>query len=692
MIILKEHSLTPKDVVNPVSMKLDLIERSSSAQPEFATGEPPEMVDWVMTTEWPANGIVWRVRDLDDQTTGTGKWSMKLEHVIGILEDVKLRGQIKTETLAGKKGAQTCDAETAFRYVLNKQKTKDWKLGNFAFRASEPFAFNGGSILDALQTITASLEGAYWELNTTKYPFTIDVLQRDESVGGEMRYGRNITGVIKKTITRAGMYTVIIPIGKNNLKLPEGSLSRNVDLYGSIEHDEVDQGLDTVDKLRSWAKARLRKHCEPTVSITVNGLNLSQDTGEDLDDIKLNRVCRIPLPKWGKTIKEHVTKLSWPDCIKEPKVFTVTLANNETDVTSIIKQAVKGGGGGAGGRDDAANAEEDHAWFEDTTDHVSMVAMAIIGKDPDGDVDWKRVADITVDGEGIHSVVTALKGDVKEYGTRIDQNEKGIGLVVGTYDNGGQYIKAGEICLAINDSNEAEATIRANKIYLLGQTIANQITADYIKAKISNIATLMVNAMTMTGGLSASGDIRTSGTLGGYDLTCRGQDMREAIISATVDGNTLKLKNCKGDETTFSKATTLSGEWSGNQWIVTASPQGNQLTSDHIQVHPVSSQGGDYTDVYVGTTNGSSWSHHGNAARLTLSFESGYAKLKDGNGSTLAQKQNDWSYSNTASQSSSSPGNAAKTYNVSKGYDYAYFNVTVNGESKRIVVHMMNNQ
>ena len=195
--------------------------------------------------------------------------------------------------------------------------------------------------------------------------------------------------------------------------------------------------------------------------------------------------------------------------------------------------------------------------------------------------------------------------------------------------------------------------------------------------------------MALNGGLSASGDIRTSGTIGGYDLTCRGQDMREAIISATVSGNTLTLKNCKGDETTFSKATTLSGEWSGDQWIVTASPQGNTLSSDHISVHPVSSQGGDYTDVYVATTNGSNWSNHGSATRLTLYLESGYARLKDGNGSVLAQKQNDWSYSNTASTGSSSPGSSAKTYNVNRNNNYVWFSVTVNGESKRITVHLM---
>ena len=332
MIVLQEHSLTPKDVIRPTGMKLELAAQQSSAQPEFTTGTPPEWNDWIRTTEWPAAGMVWRVKDLDDQIAGGGRWSMKLEPIICTLRDKRLKGKIATETVAGKKGAQTVTAEAAFQYVLKQQKTKDWKLGDFAFSDAQPYSFNGESLLDALETITASLENAYWEFDTTKYPFVLHVRKRDKSIGGEMRLSRNITGPIKKSITRSGMYTVFKPIGKNNMQLPEVTLSKNTELYGEIEHTETDQSLDTEAKLRMWGKMKLRNHCEPVVSYTVVGQNLSRDTGEDLDDIKLNRVCRIPLPKWGRNIKEQVTRLSWADCIKEPKSFTVTLANNAADV------------------------------------------------------------------------------------------------------------------------------------------------------------------------------------------------------------------------------------------------------------------------------------------------------------------------------------------------------------------------
>ena len=577
MIVLKEHSLTAKDVIRPNGMKLELVERASTANPDFNTGKPPDFGDWIQTTERPATGMVWRIRDVDDQTAGDDKWSMKLEHIINILKDTSLDGEVKPATITGNKKDTSCTAKQAVQFLLKKQ--SDWTLGDFAFSKSAPYSFNGDDLFSALETVTASLDGACWEYDTTKSPFKLHVRKKSDVIGGEMRLSRNITGPVRMTTTRNGMYTRIKPIGKNNLKLPEGSLTKNTGLYGDVHHTETDQSLDTVAKLRSWAQERLNRHCEPPVTIQVQGLDLSQATGEDLDNIKLNRYCRIPLPKWGNAIKEYVTKLSWADCIKDPMAMSVTLANNQNDVTSIIKNISKSSSRGS--RTDAANAEEDHAWFEDTNEHVGMVAEAIIGRDPETGVDWKRVSQIIVDGEGIHQAVDRIDGSVKKQGTRIEQNEKKVGLVVGTYDSGGNYIKAGEICMAINESGQSEATIEASKIHLLGQTIAQQISAEYISTKMAAIPTLNVNnviAMSIkipVGGSGSMSSVATETYVKGCVYNLRLQH----------SGNTYTLQQQAlgttgwTDVGSFSRATSLSGVWSSGVLTVTATPQGNTLTA-----------------------------------------------------------------------------------------------------------------
>lgn len=636
MQLLNDHSLERDgDRMMPVMMKIDLTERASTVGATVKSRKVPKLNRWVITDEGPTAGMVWRVRDTNDQHIGAGKLTLTVESVVNILKDKIMFGKITPKEITGNSKAEECTAKQAIQYILKKQDVKDFELGTIDYTDSNPYTFNGDDLFSAIETVTASLEDAYWDINFSKYPFKLNIRRLSEDGWSEMRMNRNITGIINKSQSKNNMYTVFYPIGRNNLKLPgDGCLTKNTGTYGRIEKTEADQSMDTVAKLRAWAREKLRNHAKPLATITIPGRYMAEATGEKLDRIRINRICRVPIDG-ESTIEERVIRISWNDWVKDPEGITVTLCNQENDVASIIKEIQKRGGGGKGGRDDAENAEEDHAWFEDTTSHVAMVAEAIIGKNEEG-VDWKRVAEIIVDGEGIHQKVSAMEGDVEKYGTRLDQNEKAIGLVVGTYDDGGNFIKAGGITAAINDDGSADVFIEARKIHALGEFIANRITAEYISSKIANIATLSVKAIAMSGGLSASGDIRTSGTIGGYDLFCRGQDMREAIISASVSGNTLKLKNCKGEETTFSKATSLSGEWSGNTWTVTASPQGNTISVIPV-VHPVSSQGGDYTDIYVATASGSGFTNHGNATRLTLRRNGNYVQLVTATGAVLAQ-------------------------------------------------------
>lgn len=177
---------------------------------------------------------------------------------------------------------------------------------------------------------------------------------------------------------------------------------------------------------------------------------------------------------------------------------------------------------------------------------------------------------ITQTANMIDMEVTRAKAAEGTLSGRITVEAGKITQIVSAVGQNGE-VTAASICLAINNGGST-ATINANKIYLLGQTIANTITADYISSKIANIPLLSVQAIALSGGISStSGDIRTGGTVGGANLYLGTQNMDEAIVSATVSGNTLTLTNVKGDSVTFSKAVTLTGAWSGGTVTVSAS-------------------------------------------------------------------------------------------------------------------------
>ena len=659
MLLLNGRSLRPARKVPIETMSLQLKERESSATVTPADMTGIQLNSWLKDETEPGKGIVWRVRSISAAYANQTQ-TVQLEHLIATLKDVLLFGEHKAAQITGNAKATTCTAKQAVQYILKKQ--GDWTLGAFDFNVTNPYKFDGDSLFEALETVTNSLPDAWWSYDFSTYPFRLNITKAPENVGSEMRAGRNLK-TITRTVDKTGMYTRFYPIGANDLHLDEEYVEKNTAAYGVISKVETDGSIDSQAELRRWANERLADHAEPTVTIDVEGVELAKDTGVSLDSVALGRKCRIPLPEYGTTILERIVTLNYPDKIHQPKVFKATLANNKTDITKIIAEALKKGG--RGGRAAAKREKQDLAWFEDTNDHVSMCAIGIIGVDAKGEPDWIRMTQLVADGTGLHSTVQSLQKDVVLSQTRLDQNEKSIGMVV-EVRNGKELIKAGEICLAINDSNESTATINAKKIYLLGKTIADTIDANYISAKIGTIPTLKGIAASFVGNVSCSALIANDGIyIGGKSLNNPVNYVQ--LTGPTNNEYTLRVTHLDGTYTnyTFSRATTLSGQWSGNKWTVTASPQGN--TIDVLpQVHAVSSQGGNYTNVYVGTHDGSNWTNHGSATKLTLSASGLTVNLTDPNGSILATISAENPYPNSASMTQHQ--NAAGTKNFTAYY------------------------
>lgn len=579
MILLNGRSLTPKRKIPLEAMSIQLKERDSTATMTPADMTGIQVNSWVCDETEPGKGIVWRVRSIS-QAFATKTPTVQLEHTIVTLKDVLLFGEHKADAITGNAKATTCTAEQAIRYILRKQ--NDWTLGAFDFKnVSNPYKFDGDTLFEAIETVTNSLQDAWWDYDFSTYPFKLNIRKKNSTKECELRARRNLK-TITKAIDKSGMYTRFYPIGQKDLHIDGDYVEKNAGTYGVISHVETDQSITDKAELRRWAEEQLKLHAEPTVTIDVEGLELADATGEKMDRMKLGAVCGIPLPEYGTEINERIVSLTYQDKIRNPEVVKITLANNRTDVTKIIADVIRKGG--RGGRASAKKQKEDFAWFEDTTQHVAMCAKGIIGTDAKGEPNWIKLTNLIADGEGIHGIVQSIQNKTVLYETRFDQNEKSIGMVV-EVRNGKEMIKAGEICLAINESKEAEATIRASKIYLLGQTIANTITANYINTKIAGMSRVTMNSAYATGLTVGSGDVVLSN---GLKLSSNGVWQ----LSLSLSGNTYTLTEQKLNGSTrtvgtFSRATTLSGQWSGTtaagkSYKVTASPQGNVLYSPSL--------------------------------------------------------------------------------------------------------------
>lgn len=558
MRLLDGHSLASLQTIRPETFALNLSERESSATitlppdaPEIALG------DWLQDTTEPGAGIVWRVKTNDNQVNA-GQRTHTLEHMIRSLAD-RILGEVYPEDMSGEeltpaqKKTAVCTARQALEYILALQ--DDWVLGTLDpvyEEVSKPYHFNGDTLMAALETVSGSLEDPLWTYDFSVYPFRLNILHIPETVGCEMRAGRNIT-TLKITEDRSRLYTRIYPIGKNNMRLPDpGYLSQNEQLYGVIEKTETDQSQETEEQLTMWAQERLSRHCEPSVTVTISGLDLSESTGEPLDRLTIGKRCRVPLPSNGSVILEKVTKLAWRDKIKEPESVTVTLANALEDVQSILRQEKNAAG--KHGRTAAKQSQ----------DYILVIGGVESGL-------YTRVAQTASEirqeaHREAESMRTLIYQTASEIRSEAASDKESLRSLISQ--------TASQVALKVSKGDVAtQLTVEVGNVHVTGGnlTVDGMITAGYLQSN-----TITVHGLTVDNGGCNLGSSNVylnsvSMLLGVYNLS----------LSQSGDDYTLSWRDYGGGmhSETFSRATTLTGAWSSGTFTVTASPQGDTFST-----------------------------------------------------------------------------------------------------------------
>lgn len=494
MILLSGHTLTPLKKIDPEKLSLSLKERDSTATLTYADMGDIGITSWFLDDTEPGQGIVWRVKGFQqmyDQRTG----QVNLEHVINTLKDFILFGEITPAVITGHDDADECEARQAIEYVLAHQ--YDWVLGDFDAsyeHVHNNYKFNGDSLFDAISDVSSTLEDAWWSYDMSSYPFRLNITKKNDTVVSELRPGRNIK-TISKTIDRTNLYTRFYPIGYDDLHITGEYVSRNESLYGVVSKVETDTSKETEDELIDWANQKLDRHAEPRVTISVDGLELADATGESLDRLRLGRMCRIPLTEFGTTLTERITELSYSDKIHQRESVTITLSNTSEDVMQFLADEIKDGSGpsGGGSRTSAVQQKEDHAWFEDTDEHVAMVAEGIVGYDADGNPDWGRLSQFLVDGEGIHGNVHTIIDGILTNQSTLDITESRVSVVVDAQGN----VKPAEIVAGINGQTGSFIKLSADVIDIDG-LVPKFTTQDITAYRLSASDSISMGNVSMT--------------------------------------------------------------------------------------------------------------------------------------------------------------------------------------------------
>ena len=287
---------------------------------------------------------------------------------------------------------------------------------------------------------------------------------------------------------------------------------------------------------KTWES--LQQSSEPTISISGTCVDFYRLGYKD-QPIRLHDMAIVEIEETGEQFYRQVicndvdlvdptgSRAEIGDYI--PNIVYINRDTNDQATTG------GGGGGGGGGRGSMTNLEdEDLQWYTEFIKTRDQIGMVIRKKNGVSYIDAAAIvlainastgetaAYIHADHVNISATSTAhlLAGSIvydadgnlvlKESsggGVYVEHNQQGTTAQFGVWDRGNLT----GITIAQLINGETSATINADHIYLLGETIANTITADYIATKIATIPTLSGIAASFSGNVSCSALIAADG-------------------------------------------------------------------------------------------------------------------------------------------------------------------------------------
>lgn len=252
-------------------------------------------------------------------------------------------------------------------------------------------------------------------------------------------------------------------------------------------------------------------------------------------------------------------------------------------------------------------------------------------------------------------------------------------------DSGGKHIKGGQIALAINNGG-SEAVIDATHIRMTGTTTLNDVmtvAGSYVYIKNTTI-------------FDAGGTNMV--TISGGGIGIHGQMLQVANVEK--NGNDLIITYVNGTTETFSKATSLSGKWSGGKYTVTAKQSGKSVGTNVAQIKQLTPSGnvgkigknvGRMVSVYGTENGGSNSTYTGFQQEIWIDASDVWQDGFDaggGGGSSHNITPGTLTVDTTAPPSSHTRvGNGAvRTSAMSSGNNYLHFTMSCGGSSKNFYI------
>ena len=464
--------------LNPASLSLDEnLSPLSTAEMVLPEGEcAAETGQFVELYTSHGSAGVFRVQQAE-QDYG-GRVTLALEHGLTTLGDGIMPGESE----------QSGTTRQLLADILACQPKTMWQLGTVAVPDSRTLTWkcDHSNLLESLCGLMDELTGYRLTYDQSVFPWVLNVEAMSDADGCECRLSRNLSS-LRVEEDRSELCTRLYVSG---LSTPLDA--DTIGTYGVItRYMDGDPDIGT-DELTKQGRAYLEAHKTPSVSVTMDAVDWYEATGEPFDRFTLGRVCRVCLPDYGKTIRQRVIAISWPDVYGQPDQVTVTLASESTTAVSVMAGLIidttitkKRFTADLRSQKELLLAAEDKITLMAT--RVEVIAQEVevnaeqialkASSEEVGELTRRMsAAEIAIDGANARIDLKANQTTVDDLGTRVSAAEIAID---GANAEIALKVSKNGVVSAINMSPEG-VKISASKIELDGETIANKLLGGYI--------------------------------------------------------------------------------------------------------------------------------------------------------------------------------------------------------------------
>lgn len=243
-------------------------------------------------------------------------------------------------------GIKTADV---LNYVLARQTTRNWVLGDCDFKRYFEYNWENSTLLAALFAVPECFDSEYmWTWDTTVYPWTISLVAPSDTMKSEVRYAKNMTSM-KKTVDASGIANRIYALGYgegvNQLTIagvnggkPYVEDAMSIQQYGLCSTILVDSRYEVAENLKGYAEQMLAELKNPYVSYEIGAIDLHRLTGDTFSKFRPGETVRVVDEADGINLRTRIVSVEKSDAQGDPGSVTVTIANKSKDIAGSISE------------------------------------------------------------------------------------------------------------------------------------------------------------------------------------------------------------------------------------------------------------------------------------------------------------------------------------------------------------------